>query len=127
MATGTIPTCPQWSPDGTRFFITAQELGGYQVYAFWLEGDDPGEPLFLHQVAGPVAPDGRTLLVGDTHGNLYRAGIDGRQHQFIAAVGRVSPVAWSADGSLIAMPFYIMSADGRYARNVDGEILGFAP
>jgi hypothetical protein len=38
-------------------------------------------------------------------------------------------VAWSADGSLIAMPLYVMSADGRYARNISvgTEILGFAP
>jgi hypothetical protein len=28
---------------------------------------------------------------------------------------------------VIAMPCYVMSTDGRYARNVDGEILGFAP
>jgi hypothetical protein len=32
-----------------------------------------------------------------------------------------------ADAQLIAMPYYLMSADGRYARNFDGEILGFAP
>jgi len=47
----------------------------------------------------------------------------------LAACGgeRVCPVAWSADGGSIAMPFHVMSAAGRHAPNVEGEILGFAP
>lgn len=131
---GDIINCPVWHPDGTQLIVT-------RPYGYWSpatgtsylgqsisrEGNDPPVAMLVDLVAGPFAADGRTLLASDVHGNLYRAGIDGEQRAFIAAVGRASPVAWSADGRLIAMPFYIMSADGRYARNVDGEILGFAP
>jgi hypothetical protein len=126
-------TCPVWHPDGTRFVVNrflppysfrANSQGAFSVSR---EGNDSPVALSRDLVAGPFASDGGALLVVDMHGNLYRAGIDGTQRVFIAAVGRVSPVAWSADGRLIAMPYYIMSADGRYARNVDGEILGFAP
>ena len=122
-----------WHPDGTRFvvnrFLPPYSVRANSQGAFSVSREGNGSPVALSRdlVAGPFASDGGALLVVDMHGNLYRAGIDGTQRAFIAAVGRVSPVAWSADGRLIAMPYYIMSADGRYARNVDGEILGFAP
>jgi hypothetical protein len=60
----------------------------------------------------PELPDAEPIIV-DAEGDLHRATSGGALLQRIAGVSRISPVAWSADGVLVAMPFYVMSADGR--------------
>jgi hypothetical protein len=128
-------TCPVWHPDGGRLIVTAPDqrfppwpsMFALQVYSVSLDRPGWGDALFRNMIAGPFAPDGQTLLAVDLKGDLYRATAAGQLLEHIAGVAKVSPVAWSPDGRLIAMPYYLMSADGRYARNFDGEILGFAP
>jgi hypothetical protein len=131
---GALPNCPIWDPDGSRLIVTSPDYaaGGWPTaptmvtYAVPIDGS-PRTRLFDGVTAGPLSPDGQSMLVVDADGDLHRATAGGALLQRIAGVARISPVAWSADGALIAMPFYVMSADGRYAHNVDGEILGFAP
>jgi hypothetical protein len=131
---GALPNCPIWDPDGSRLIVTSPEYeaGSWPnaprmvTYAVPIDGS-PRTRLFQGVRAGPLSPDGQEMLVVDAEGDLHRATSGGALLQRIAGVSRISPVAWSADGALIAMPFYVMSADGRYARNVNGEILGFAP
>ena len=131
---GALPNCPIWHPDGSRLIVTSPEYvpGSWPrapkmvTYAVPVDGS-PRTRLFEGVTAGPLSPDGQGMLVIDADGDLHRATAGGALLQRIAGVSRISPVAWSADGTLIAMPFYVMSADGRYARNVNGEILGFAP
>jgi hypothetical protein len=131
---GALPNCPIWDLDGSRLIVTSPEYseGSYPraprmvTYAVPVDGS-PRTRLFEGVTAGPLSPDGQSMLIVDVAGDLHRATAGGTLLQRIAGVSRILPVAWSADGALIAMPFYVMSADGRYARNVDGEILGFAP
>ena len=132
---GRFATCPIWHPDGTRLFVTVPDAQyppccwrwGLVVLSVALDRQGAGAPLFWEMVAGPFHPDGQSLLAVDLYGDMLRITPGGQQLARIAAVARVSPVAWSPDGSQIAMPYYVMSADGRYAMNVEGEILGFAP
>ena len=131
---GWLPNCPIWDLDGSRLIVTSPEneagrwpfAGKMVTYAVPLDGS-PRIRLFEGVMAGPLSPDGQSMLVVDADGDLHRATSGGALLQRIAGVSKISPVAWSADGALVAMPFYVMSADGRYARNADDEILGFAP
>jgi hypothetical protein len=139
-SSGFVPGCPVWRPDGTELlvstfgissgpWIVASASNTYlDTYAVPIDGSARSR-LFGGLLAGPIADDGQSMLVVDDAGDVHRATPGGASLARIAHVGRYRPVAWSADGSLIAMPLYVMSVDGRYARNISQgtEILGFAP
>ncbi len=123
---------PSIAPDGTRVVFSLSDVGGQQIAAVNMQGQ---ELTRLTQSAGmndwpAFSPDGRQICFGSSRDGdleLYVMNADGSAvRRLTRSPGRDVRPAWCPDGKRIAFSstrdgnheIYVMSADGSGQRNI---------
>ena len=134
VATDDLDRNPTFSPDGTHIAFLRQvsaETGQFDLVLIRADGSDStvltAVPTAIPE-AVEWAPDGRSLLVNDSHGVLTRHFVDGSASQLVLEGVHLEPDAFRPpDGSQILSsarmtqgPSTIMNADGSAPRQVFG-------
>jgi hypothetical protein len=132
VATDDLDRNPSFSPDGTHIVFLRQvsaETGQFDLVLIRADGS-ASTVLTAVPIAIPEAvewaPDGRSLLVNDSHGVLTRHFVDGSTSQLVLEGVHLEPDAFRPpDGSQILYEraddpgaLYVMNADGSAPRQV---------
>ena len=102
VATRQAPDLPAWSPDGSRIAFTHRQEDGRSIYIVDYDGDNPRKLIDARTGAPYWSPDGSEILYF-SNGLLSAVPIDGSEVRVLAETDRGGTLAWSPDGSRIAV------------------------